>query len=240
MVAVTGITADRAQEIQDASVVTGHIDVTTGHLILTTGDATEIDAGIARPDAAIAAAVLVETNNRIADVNAEEAARIAAVAGVSGEVDAEEAARIAAIAALTMPATLSLQDGTNFTYTNTTPSATSGGVSQLEGTIIVPASGKLRFAPSAVIRTSAGGAVGQGGFIGFQVRQTNVSGTILLDTDDSRAAMNESNLAVCSSTEILLTGLTPGSTVYVRMMHWVISGATGACRIRRLMVEGAA
>lgn len=70
MATVVGITADRAEEIEDASVVSGAINEGNGHLILTTGGGTQIDAGVARPDAAIAAAVLVETNNRIADVNA--------------------------------------------------------------------------------------------------------------------------------------------------------------------------
>jgi len=78
MATVTSITAVKAQEIEDASVVSGAIDPGNGHLILTTSGGTDIDAGVARPDAAIAAAVLTETNNRISDVNSEESARIAA------------------------------------------------------------------------------------------------------------------------------------------------------------------
>jgi len=69
MATVTGITVVRAQEIEDASVVSGAINTGNGHLILHTAGGTDIDAGVARPDAAIAAAVLVETNNRIAADN---------------------------------------------------------------------------------------------------------------------------------------------------------------------------
>lgn len=54
MATVTSITAAKAEEIEDASVVTGTIDSGTGHLLLTTGGGTVIDAGVARPDAAIA------------------------------------------------------------------------------------------------------------------------------------------------------------------------------------------
>jgi hypothetical protein len=90
MATVNGITAERALAIEDASVVSGTIDVSTGHLILTTGAGTVIDAGVARPDAAIAAAVLVETNNRIADVNQEVVDRNAAIS-------VETADRVAAI-----------------------------------------------------------------------------------------------------------------------------------------------
>lgn len=87
MATVTSITAAKAEEIEDASVVTGTIDSGTGHLLLTTGGGTVIDAGVARPDAAIAAAVLVETNNRIADVDAEQSARVAADSALSTAID---------------------------------------------------------------------------------------------------------------------------------------------------------
>lgn len=227
MVAVTGITAERAQEIEDGSVVAGNIDTTTGHLLLTQGDGTVIDAGVARPDAAIAAAVLVETNNRVADVNAEEAARIAA-----------DATLTAGVAALQRPATLSIFESTNFSFTNTTPSPTSGGGPQLEGTIVVPPTGKLKIVVSAILRTSAGGGAGSGGYVGFEVRQTNVSGAVLQAFNTSAAAMNENLLAVHSTSVSIITGLTPGSTVYIRAMHQADSGATGAVRFRRIIVEG--
>jgi hypothetical protein len=80
MASVTSYTAAKSQAIADASVVSGHIDITTGHLILTTGGGTVIDAGVARPDAIIAAAVLVETNARITAVAAEASARNTAIA----------------------------------------------------------------------------------------------------------------------------------------------------------------
>lgn len=46
MATVDGITAAKAQEIEDASVVSGAINGSTGHLILTTAGGTEIDAGL--------------------------------------------------------------------------------------------------------------------------------------------------------------------------------------------------
>lgn len=45
MATVNGITAEKAQEIEDASVVSGTIDV-NGHLILSTSGGTTIDAGL--------------------------------------------------------------------------------------------------------------------------------------------------------------------------------------------------
>lgn len=45
MASVDGITAARAQEIEDASVVSGLVNPLTGHLILTTFGGTDIDAG---------------------------------------------------------------------------------------------------------------------------------------------------------------------------------------------------
>jgi len=45
MATVDGITAARAQEIEDASVVSGDINSLNGHLILTTAGGTDIDAG---------------------------------------------------------------------------------------------------------------------------------------------------------------------------------------------------
>lgn len=47
MATVTGITVEKAQEIEDASVVSGHITGT--HLFLTTAGGTEIDAGVVVP-----------------------------------------------------------------------------------------------------------------------------------------------------------------------------------------------
>lgn len=46
MATVDGITAAKALLIENASVVSGHIDVVTGHLYLRQHDGTEIDAGI--------------------------------------------------------------------------------------------------------------------------------------------------------------------------------------------------
>lgn len=46
MATVTGITAERAQEIEDASVASGFVDSGSGHLILVTNDGTQIDAGL--------------------------------------------------------------------------------------------------------------------------------------------------------------------------------------------------
>lgn len=47
---VTGITVEKAQEIADASIVSGYIAPGTGHLILVTAGGTEIDAGLVVQD----------------------------------------------------------------------------------------------------------------------------------------------------------------------------------------------
>lgn len=46
MATVDGITAAKAQEIEEASVVSGEINISNGHLILTTVGGTDIDAGL--------------------------------------------------------------------------------------------------------------------------------------------------------------------------------------------------
>lgn len=53
MATVDGITAAKAQEIEDASVVAGAINPSNGHLILTTAGGTDIDAGLVKDDSAL-------------------------------------------------------------------------------------------------------------------------------------------------------------------------------------------
>lgn len=55
MATVDGITAAEAQRIEDASVVSGVINILTGHLILTTAGGIDIDAGQVTDPAALAA-----------------------------------------------------------------------------------------------------------------------------------------------------------------------------------------
>lgn len=54
MATVNGITVERAQAIEDASVVDGSINGLNGHLILTTAGGTTIDAGLVRDDTGLA------------------------------------------------------------------------------------------------------------------------------------------------------------------------------------------
>lgn len=54
MASVDGITVAKAQEIEDASVVTGVINILTGHLILTTAGGVDIDAGLVVDPTALA------------------------------------------------------------------------------------------------------------------------------------------------------------------------------------------
>ena len=70
MATVTGITAAKAQEIEDASVVSGAINSGNGHLILTTFGGSAIDAGVSRDDAGLAAAIANEVTNRNAAIDA--------------------------------------------------------------------------------------------------------------------------------------------------------------------------
>lgn len=55
MATVDGITAAKAQEIEDASVVSGAINSGNGHLILTTAGGTDIDAGLVKDDSLLIA-----------------------------------------------------------------------------------------------------------------------------------------------------------------------------------------
>jgi len=127
----------------------------------------------------------------------------------------------------------------NGTFSGTTPSATQGSLTSLSVTYVVPPSGKIRVDVSAVIRVSAGGAVGKAVHVGYEVRQTNVSGAVISAASVDRAALTETTEAVGSMTSVTHVGLTPGSTVFVRLLHWVNDGSsTGAVRARRLTVVG--
>lgn len=53
MATVDGITVAKAQEIEDASVVSGTVNAGNGHLILSTAGGTQIDAGVVRDSSAL-------------------------------------------------------------------------------------------------------------------------------------------------------------------------------------------
>lgn len=65
---VDGITVAKAQEIEDASIVSGYIAPGTGHLILVNGAAAEVDAGLVVPDDPISG-TLAEYNTALSDGN---------------------------------------------------------------------------------------------------------------------------------------------------------------------------
>ena len=130
-------------------------------------------------------------------------------------------------------------DSGNGVFTGTTPSPTQGSLTALAVTYRVPPSGKVRVDIGGVLRVSVGAGVGHAVHIGYEMRQTNSSGTILSAAASDRAGLTETAEAVQSMSSITHVGLTPGSIIYVRVLHWVSdAGITGAIRLRRLAVVG--
>lgn len=89
MATVTGLTADRMLAIEDASVVSGEIDV-AGHLILTTYGGAEIDAGyslVSVPDATDTVKGKVELATDAETATGTDATRAVTPAGLASVLD---------------------------------------------------------------------------------------------------------------------------------------------------------
>jgi hypothetical protein len=118
--------------------------------------------------------------------------------------------------------------------TNIAPAYTSNSTSQtnmtatsytvtnpvVDVTFTVPATGKVYVTITSGLEASAG----QTGFISFELRNDNSSGAQVLAANDDRAVAQQDSFNHQGSTRCLVTGLTPGATLYGRLMYRTTGG----------------
>jgi hypothetical protein len=114
--------------------------------------------------------------------------------------------------------------------TTSTTFATPGTV--VETTFIAPPSGVVMVVIGGQL---VNGAAGNQLFLGFEVRNTNVSGSVVLAASDNNALQSKDVNDFMASMIIPVSGLTAGNTYYVRLLNRVTAG-TGTMTRRRLNV----
>lgn len=120
-------------------------------------------------------------------------------------------------------------DSSAVTTTSTT-FATNGA--NVELTFVAPPSGAAMVVVGGQL---VNGAAGNQVFLGFEVRNTNVSGSVVVAASDNNALESKSTTDFMASMVIPISGLTPGNTYYARALHRVTAG-TGTLTRRRLNV----
>lgn len=73
-------------------------------------------------------------------------------------------------------------------------------------------------------------------FLGIEVRENNVSGTVIEAASDTEAAQTAVASTGTYPGMMLLSGLTSGGTYFVRTMHKVAGGTTSDIFTRRIIV----
>lgn len=123
------------------------------------------------------------------------------------------------------------EDGTDVNSTSTTFEAGSPVVSV---TFNGPPSGKVIVTVYAQLECVSPSSA----YCGFEIRETNASGTIVVAaSQDVAAAKQEADFAA-SSRRKLITGLTPGQLYYAQTMHRTSNGANAATLFHRaILVE---
>jgi hypothetical protein len=89
--------------------------------------------------------------------------------------------------------------------------------------------------PSGRVVVSVGGECA-GCNISFEIRNINVSGTVVYAADDIRCFGNNTTTLGRGSYSVLIGLLVPGNEYYIRTMHRQISGGTGSLQYRRLVI----
>lgn len=123
------------------------------------------------------------------------------------------------------------EDSTDVTSTSTAFEAGSPSVSL---TFIAPASGKVIVTVYAQIEAASTSS----GYCGFEIRLTNVSGSVVIAANTDVAAAQQEPAFSGSSRRKLVTGLTPGQLYFARTMHRTTVAANAATMfVRALLVE---
>lgn len=123
-------------------------------------------------------------------------------------------------------------EGTNFTYSSTTYSA---GSPTCSGTFTAPASGNVMVTVEGR-GSSAGNNLSW--WLGWQLRLTNSSGSIIKDFDDAYSAQGTGLANSVSANRKNVSGLTPGATYYIQTGHKSsTSGSVASYTGRYVIVE---
>lgn len=123
-------------------------------------------------------------------------------------------------------------DATNLATSGTTFLA---GTPNLSISFTAPSSGKAMVSVAGNIE---GGAGGGSCVLTFEVRVTNVSGTVIVAAADENGLLVQGQNNVQAANRIIVTGLTAGGTYFVRTMHHsTLAGDNVNVFNRRLTVE---
>jgi hypothetical protein len=109
------------------------------------------------------------------------------------------------------------------------------GTPTVSVTFTAPTSGAVLISVGVAGADSAGNRI----HVAPEVRQNNVSGTVVLSADVTSRGVGlpgESTANVHRSRTTLLTGLTPGGTYFARTMHKVSGGNTADIAVREIVV----
>jgi hypothetical protein len=121
-------------------------------------------------------------------------------------------------------------------HTNVTSDTYTAGTANCETTFTAPTSGKVWV-------TCGGNAGGTGVnriYISFEIRLSSVAGAVHTAASDTNAAFFDCATSAAATVETLVTGLTAGSTYYIRAMHRTLTtGTTGDVYDRRIGVKPA-
>lgn len=125
-----------------------------------------------------------------------------------------------------------------FLSPNVTSTAYAAGAPVCGAPFVAPTTGRVTIWWSAWLdNTTAGGGGGALTFVSIRVGTGGAvgGGTELLTPTDDESIANDGQAAIRASTFYLMTGLTPGLTYNVQLMHRV-SGGSGAIARRRVLV----
>ena len=124
-------------------------------------------------------------------------------------------------------------DASTLTYTSAT--ATSMGARGGRGTFVAPQSGTVVIHMNGQYKTSS---AGQYASIGWEVRNTSASGSVVRAYDIDDSVLNFNDQWIRSGGTYVLSGLTPGNTYYIQNMasSGGGSGVTGSFAQGRLVV----
>lgn len=126
-----------------------------------------------------------------------------------------------------------IQDTNSRTTTSTSYTSLS---TTAVNTYTVPPSGMVKIYLYTRFNTSA-----NMGWLGFEIRDTNVGGTVLVAASDNQAHTTNDTFASGEGREMtvpIVSGLTPGGTIYVRPLGRVTTSGTVTYSTIRLTIEG--
>ena len=128
------------------------------------------------------------------------------------------------------PVPVQFDESTIFTFTNTTYAA---GATQCSGTFVAGPAGVAVVTAQSNLQAAAGGY----GLVSFEIRTgTTSSDPLFLAAVDNNAFGVQDIYNNQAGMTTVVTGMTGGTTYFIRTMHRSITGGTGTINFRRLVV----